>query len=135
MVYDEDDISPKSEMTTLFLLIFFGGFGAHRFYVHKFATGIFYLVAGSTTIVFKIFGLRWELIAKVLIIFINALDWYALYSDSFTDSKGRLVIGKSKHLVYDSLEEREKIIFTERLNTFMLVLVGIAFYILLIFVF
>ena len=135
MVYDEDDISPKSQMITLFLLIFFGPLGAHRFYVHKFVTGAFYLVAGSTTIVFKIFGLRWELIAKVLIIFINALDWYALYSDSFTDSKGRLVIGKSKHLVYDSLEEREKIIFTEKLNTFMLVLAGIAFYILLAFAF
>ena len=75
------------------------------------------------------------MISKVLLIFINVLDWYALYSDSFTDSKGRLVVGKSKNPVYDSLEEREKIIFTEKLNRLMLVLVGIAFYILLIFVF
>ena len=135
MVYDEDDISPKSQMITLFLLIFFGPLGAHRFYVGKILTGIFYLIVGSTTIIFKILGFKWELIAIVAFIFINAMDLYALYSDSFTDSKGRLVIGKSKHLVYDSLEEREKIIFTEKLNTFMLVLAGIAFYILLAFVF
>ena len=135
MVYDEDDISPKSQMITLFLLIFFGGFGAHRFYVGKILTGIFYLIAGSTTIILKVLEFKWELIAIVVLIFIIAMDLYALYSDSFTDSKGRLVIGKSKNPVYNSLKEREKIIFTEKLNKLMLVLAGIAFYILLIFVF
>ena len=135
MVYDEDDISPKSQMITLFLLIFFGPLGAHRFYVGKILTGIFYLIVGSTTIIFKILGFKWELIAIVAFIFINAMDLYALYSDSFTDSKGRLVIGESKNPVYNSLKEREKIIFTEKLNKLMLVLAGIAFYILLIFVF
>ena len=135
MVYDEDDISPKSQMITLFLLIFFGPLGAHRFYVGKILTGIFYLIAGSTTIILKVLGFKWELIAIVVLIFIIAMDLYALYSDSFTDSKGRLVIGKSKNPVYNSLKEREKIIFTEKLNKLMLVLAGIAFYILLIFVF
>ena len=135
MVYDEDDISPKSQMITLFLLIFFGPLGAHRFYVGKILTGIFYLIAGSTTIILKVLGFKWELIAIVILIFIIAMDLYALYSDSFTDSKGRLVIGKSKNPVYNSLKEREKIIFTEKLNKLMLVLAGIAFYILLIFVF
>ena len=135
MTYDEDDISPKSQMITLFLLIFFGPLGAHRFYVGKILTGIFYLIAGSTTIILKVLGFKWELIAIVILIFIIAMDLYALYSDSFTDSKGRLVIGKSKNPVYNSLKEREKIIFTEKLNKLMLVLAGIAFYILLIFVF
>jgi len=135
MVYDEDDISPKSQMITLFLLIFFGPLGAHRFYVGKILTGIFYLIAGSTTIILKVLEFKWELIAIVVLIFIIAMDLYALYSDSFTDSKGRLVIGKSKNPVYNSLKEREKIIFTEKLNKLMLVLAGIAFYILLIFVF
>jgi TM2 domain-containing membrane protein YozV len=38
------DLSPRSWLTTLLLCIFLGGFGAHRFYTGRIATGLAQLV-------------------------------------------------------------------------------------------
>ena len=130
MVYDEDSISSKSQLVTLFLLLCFGSLGAHRFYVRKYISGAMYLIAGSTTMMLDMFGIGWALLARVALSILIFYDIYAMYSDSFTDKSGNLVIGKSKYMVYDTFDEREQIIFIEKLNTFMLVLAGLAFYIL-----
>ncbi|MCD8355965.1 MAG: NINE protein [Clostridia bacterium] len=71
--------SPKSKTLTLVLSIFLGGFGAHRFYVGKYATGfLWFFTAG-------IFGFGW--IIDVLLIIFN----------KFRDKHGRLVTSRKQH--------------------------------------
>jgi TM2 domain-containing membrane protein YozV len=47
-----DEISEKNWLPTLLLAIFLGGFGAHRFYIGKIATGIIMLLLSFTGISF-----------------------------------------------------------------------------------
>ncbi len=129
MVYDEDSISNKSQLVTLALLLFFGSLGAHRFYVRKYITGIIYFLIGSTPIVLKLLGIGYAAIANAAFRILFLMDLYALYSDSFTDKKGNLVLGNSKTLVYETDQEREEILFTDKLNKILLFLGAIAFYI------
>lgn len=130
MVYEEDSISNKSQLVALTLLLFFGSLGAHRFYVKKYVTGLLFLIIGSTSLIMKWFGIGYYMIARVAYIIMIIVDLYALYSDSFTDKSGKLVIGKSKTLIYDSDKERDQIIFMDILNKMALLLGAIAFYIL-----
>lgn len=128
MEYEDKDISNKSQMITLILLILFGSLGAHRIYVGKFATGILIIVLSSIIAFTDYLGVGYSFIFKTAYMLFILIDMYALYSDSFTDSKGLLVVGKSKTLIYDSYEEREKIIFEEKLNKIMLFCLAIAAY-------
>lgn len=52
-VYLTPGVSKKSKMTALFLCIFLGGLGIHRFYVGKIGTGILYLLT------LGLFGIGW----------------------------------------------------------------------------
>ena len=130
MNYDDQNISNKSQLITLFLLMFFGSVGAHRFYVKKYFTGITYFIIGGTSFVLDFFGFGFALVAHAVFAVLICIDLYAIYSDSFTDSKGDLVVGKSKILVYETFEEREQILFTEKLNKLLLIFGGAAVYIL-----
>ena len=67
--------------------------------------------------------------SPLITLFLIYMDVYAIYSDSFTDAKGNLIISKSKTLVYDSYEERDKILLDEKLDKFILICISIAFYI------
>jgi len=67
--------------------------------------------------------------SPLITLFLIYMDVYAIYSDSFTDAKGNLIIGKSKIMVYDSYEERDKILLDEKLDKFILICISIAFYI------
>ena len=102
MIYDEDSISSKSQFTALVLFLLLGSFGAHRFYVRKYITGVFYCILGSTSIIFELFGYEYTLIAKCIFMLFMIVDLYALYSDSFTDKDGKLVIGKDKYTKYET---------------------------------
>jgi TM2 domain-containing membrane protein YozV len=130
MNFDDDDISSKSQLVTLFLCLFFGRLGAHRFYVGKYITGTIYLLCGTTSIVMDVLGYWPALFLRVICIGLILFDLYALYSDSFTDKQDRLVLGKEKALVYDTYKERDKILFEDKLNKIMLILCGIAFYLI-----
>ncbi len=131
MDIDENEISTKSQMTTLVLLLFFGSFGLHRFYVNKYITGILYLVVGSTSSIFVYLGFASALWIRILFFAFMLFDLYAIYSDSFTDKNGKLVVGKSKILVYESYEERERILFDDRLNKIMLTFLAVGLYIII----
>ncbi len=128
MNIDDEDISNKSQMITLLLTLIFGNLGLHRLYVGKYITGVIYLIIGCTSIVLDVLGLGYALIVQVVYLIFIALDVYALYSDSFTDGKGRIV-GDSKSLVYDTLEQREQILFDKKLNKIVCILLGAVFYI------
>ncbi|HAG04499.1 MAG TPA: hypothetical protein DCG28_03570 [Lachnospiraceae bacterium] len=65
--------SPKSYSTTLFLCIFLGWFGFHRFYVGKTISGLLYL--------FTVGGFGYG----------NIIDIFLILSKKFTDADGLLV--------------------------------------------
>ncbi|GDX10758.1 hypothetical protein LBMAG57_25300 [Verrucomicrobiota bacterium] len=68
-----------------FLLCFIlGGLGAHRFYVGKVGTGVFFLIA----FVLLFFGIPWLLIVSgIWLLF----DLFFIISGAFTDSEGRTI--------------------------------------------
>lgn len=129
MNIDENNISNKSQIVTLILCLLLGQIGAHRFYVGKYFTGVLFLIVGGTSLILDILGVGYAFVASIIYLIIMILDVYALYSDSFTDKLGRLVIGSSKALVYENLVERENIIFEEKLNKIVCILVGIIGYV------
>jgi TM2 domain-containing membrane protein YozV len=128
MNYDEENVSSKSQMVTLFLLLFFGSFGVHRFYTNKYITGIIYLIIGSISFALNLFGFSFAYIIQLAFKFLILIDLRAIYSDSFTDSEGRLIVGKSSVLVYNSYEERDQNIFLEKVNKIVFVSLAIALY-------
>lgn len=135
MHIDDSEISSKNQMVALILCVLFGNLGIHRFYVGKYITGAILLVVGSTSIVAKVLGFGYAFIAIIASFIVLALDTYALYSDSFTDSKGKLVIGSQKNLVYNTLEEREQKLYLAKLDKAMCLVFGIAAFILYYLVF
>jgi TM2 domain-containing membrane protein YozV len=67
------DVSPKSRLAALLLCLFFGVFGAHRFYVGKIGTGVLQLITiGGCGI--------WAMVDLIIIVV-----------GSFTDKDGRRV--------------------------------------------
>ncbi|MDF1798011.1 MAG: TM2 domain-containing protein [Planctomycetota bacterium] len=63
--------SDKSRLVTLLLLIFLGGFGAHRFYAGKFGTAVLFIIT------FGGLGIWW------------LIDLVMVCVGSFTDIHGR----------------------------------------------
>jgi len=131
MYLDNDDISKKSPTITLLLCLVFGPLGAHRFYAGKYITGLIYFIIGGTTTVLRFFGIGWAFIAVIACMLMVLIDLYAIYSDSFTDSKGKIITSAEKTLIYDSFEEREKIIFIDKLNKLIAILSALAVYIVI----
>ncbi len=128
MNIDQEDISKKSPMIALILCLLFGKLGAHRFYVGKYVTGVIYLLVGGTSIIFDIFGFGYAFLANIVYMLFMLVDIYALYSNTFTDGRGKVVM-ESDVLVYDSEAQRNQILFDRKLNKIIIILVGIAAYI------
>ncbi len=104
MRIDASEISPKSEMKTVLFALFFNGFGLHRFYTGKYLSGILYVLLGSTATIFRIcdaLGVSFShsftiaLICFCISYILALFDIYALYSESFTDGQGRLIVSKA----------------------------------------
>lgn len=125
---DENSISKKSSLLTLFLCLVFGQFGAHRFYVGKYITGVIYLLIGGTSVVMDIMGFGYAFIAKIVFALLIIIDTYALYSDGFTDSKGLIIGDSEKTLVYDSPVDRVKILFLRQSDRQVIFLFVFIFY-------
>ena len=103
MRFEKEDISSKDELLAMVLAIFFGSYGLHRFYVGKYVSGTVYLLLCNTRILFNILvrlGLDtfrssfFDYFATGLALVLIAYDIYALYSESFTDGKKKLIVGK-----------------------------------------
>jgi TM2 domain-containing membrane protein YozV len=125
---DENEISKKSPLLTLFLCLVFGSLGAHRFYVGKYFTGAIYLLIGGTSIVLDFMGIGYAFIAKIIYALLIIIDTYALYSESFTDSKGKLITDNESTLVYNTLAEREAMISDRNSNKLLIFLAAFIFY-------
>lgn len=104
MIIDASEISPKSEMKTVILALLFRGFGLHRFYVGKYLSGMIYVLIGSTSFISSVcdkIGVSFFQSVNISLIcmFIAAtwalFDIFALYSESFTDGQGRLIVSKA----------------------------------------
>lgn len=78
-------ISDKSWKTTVIWLHLFGIFGAHRFYVGKFWTGLLWLFTGGGFVVGAL------------------VDMIMLYTGNFTDGSGALVLPLYKRLLIDTI--------------------------------
>jgi TM2 domain-containing membrane protein YozV len=113
-------------MLTLVLLLLFGRLGLHRFYVGKYFTGVIYLLVGGTSIILDVVGYQYALIAQLVYSLFLILDVYALYSDSFTDYKGRLLTS-AKTMEYETYKERERMLFDDKLNKILIILFGFAY--------
>jgi TM2 domain-containing membrane protein YozV len=129
MDLDNENISKKSPLITLILCLIFGSVGAHRFYVSKYITGIIYFIIGSTSIILDLFGYGYAFILKIIYMLLIIIDLYALYSESFTDAKGRIISSSEKYLIYETYEERDQKIFIDKLNKLVVILLAIAAYI------
>lgn len=129
MEYDVEDISNKSQIVTFVLLLLFGSFGAHRFYVGKYITGLIYCILGVGSWALSLLNIGYTLIAQIIFLLLIVIDLYALYSDSFTDGKGKPVVGKDNIMVYETDEERDQKLFIAKLDKLMMVLIIFAVYI------
>ena len=138
MNLDPEEISSKNSTVVFILTFFFGSLGLHRFYVGKWKTGLIYLAFGSILpgvkiidLICKVVGINsifkviWFIILAFMLVVVACLyDIFTLYSESFTDSKGKIVISGSRkdEIVGRTLEEKfnDKLITTIALLTFLL---------------
>lgn len=134
MNLDAEQISKKSSAISFALMLSFGIFGAHRFYVGKWKSGLIYLLFGSIVpsarlinqiMLFvgdtSILKLVWYIYISFALVCVAVLyDVYALYSESFTDKYGKVVIGGSRkdEIVGRTMEES----FNDKLNIFIILL-------------
>lgn len=125
---DENEISKKSPLLTLFLCLVFGSLGAHRFYVGKYVTGIIYFIIGGTSIILDFLGFGFAFVGKIIFALLIIIDTYAIYSDSFTDSKGKIITDNESTLVYNSPAEREAILSNKRSDKVLIFLAAFIFY-------
>ena len=140
MHVEKDDVSDKNAAVAAILCLLFGSLGLHRFYVGKYITGFIYLIFGasliSVQILSRFFSFRGFLISVIILLFIIVAviyDLYALYTECFLDSKGKIIMSGARQdeLVGRTFEEK----FNAKLTIFcaiMLFIIFVIFYRLLI---
>lgn len=144
MNLDPEEISKKNSTVVFILTLFFGFLGLHRFYVGKWKSGLIYLAFGSIlpgakiiNLVCKIIGVDsifkifWFIILAFILVVVACLyDIFAIYSESFADSKGKIVISGSRkdEIVGRTLEEK----FNDKLVTIVALLMFLILAILYI---
>lgn len=127
---DPENISRKSEMITAMLCLFLGQFGIHRFYTGKWKSALFYLLFGGCNITFSLLrklgvgtfnSVFYTVITSVAIGVLILFDLFALYSNSFTDSHGRVIVSARarEEMGFISPEER----FNEKANSVIILCV------------
>lgn len=137
MNYDPNEISKKSDLVTTVLCLCYGGLGIHRFYVGKWKSGLLFLVLGSASLTQRILSffhvgifnsVFYSILFCVAIAIGILFDLFALYSESFTDSKGKLVVSARLKEEMGLLSPEQR--FNERLTAisiFLLLIVLIIF--------
>lgn len=105
MIIDKKDISKKDDLVTMLLCLLLSRFGAHRFYVGRYFTGLLWLVFNNIGLVLHYVGkvveipAAWDfgtrLACLLAVILTKIIDVYAIYSESFTDGKGRIVASRA----------------------------------------
>lgn len=73
------NVSPKSRLAAFLLAFFLGGFGLHRMYVGKVASGVVMLLLTISVVGILIVGF-WVLI-----------DWIFILTGEFKDKEGRFI--------------------------------------------
>lgn len=142
MNLDPEEISTKNSTVVFILTFFFGALGLHRFYVGKWKSGLVYLTFGLIlpgakiiNLVCKIIGINsifkifWFIILAFILVGVACLyDIFTLYSESFTDSKGKIVISGSRkdEIVGRTLEEK----FNDKLDAIVALFAFLLFTIL-----
>lgn len=131
MNLQEEDISNRNSTISFLLCLFFGYFGAHKFYVGKWIQGTVYLVFGSSVFfnfiispIAENFGYSWaiksvgvKVILTLLVGVAILYDLFAITHEASTDRKGLIVVsGKHKDEIYGRTESEK---FNDRLNTFI----------------
>ena len=86
------EISKKSRLITLLLSLIFGVFGAHRFYVGKWKTGILYLLTGG------VFGIGY------------LVDLITIICGHFKDSKDNLVYYWMNELYSNKISKKSRLV-------------------------
>lgn len=81
--------SAKFRLTALLLALFFGIFGAHRFYVGKVGTGIVQLL-----LTLSIIGI---FVASVWVV----IDWIMIATGTFEDKRGRPLTVWTNSTIYE----------------------------------
>jgi TM2 domain-containing membrane protein YozV len=139
MNIDVNEISKKSNGIAIIYLLTFGIFGAHRFYAGKWKTGLINLLVGTQFTVIKLltlFGINifksvvYSIISLLFLCAFLAYDLYAMATEMFSDSQGKILLG-GKHkeeLIGRSPQEK----LDDRVNIIMSLLI---FVIVAIFVF
>jgi len=85
-------ISPKSRLATTLLAFFFGGFGAHRFYIGKIGTAIVMLLLGIVGAVTT--GLFWLFLGWFCVVALGIwvlVDFFVAVTGNMKDSEGKLI--------------------------------------------
>lgn len=143
-MYDREDISNKNLLICTLLAFFFGSIGLHRFYVGKWKTGLIYIAGSSLPLfspfLYSILGIEDIFQAMKLTIAVGILslcvgvaviyDVYAMYSESFFDKHGKILLSESVKNEYIGVSYTEQ--FIHKLDTWIVSLSFIAVFILYI---
>ena len=130
IMIESDSISKKSSLLTTLLLLTLGSAGIHRIYVGRYISGIIIFVIKSTYFVINYLGYKWNIVLNVACFGILLFDLYGLYSNSFTDGKGKIITDDNPDIVYDTEKDRMQKRFSRTCNNIMCILTAIAFYII-----
>lgn len=88
-VVTQSVLSDKSKTTTALLAFFFGGLGAHRFYVGKMNSGIILLVIWLTGLALNLFFLIGLFIVWIPLWIWSMIDFVRILTGNFNDAEGR----------------------------------------------
>ena len=126
---DSENISKKSSLITTLLLLTLGSAGVHRIYAGRYISGIFIFLTKCTYLVTDYLGYKWDFILNIVCFGMLLFDLYGLYSDSFTDGKGKIITDEQPDVAYENEKDRLNQIYIRKCNKTICVLIAIVFYI------
>ena len=142
MYIEKESVSKKSATVTAMLCLFFGSLGLHHFYVGKYKRGLLYLLFGSSSLGIQISKglgnvffdeIRGTLIGIFLLLLVAVgifYDLFALYTESFLDSNGLILLSGSRkdELFGRTLEEKFNDSTSIEITVFMFIAYAILYF-------
>lgn len=131
MKYNESNVSNKSQLTALVYLFILGKFGAHRFYVSKYITGLLFFLVSATQVVLNYVKspVFLEFSFDILFLVMLFVDIVLIYTDKYTDKAGDYVLGVERIAIIEGEGDFEKLRFISKLDKFIFTFIIIAVYI------